>query len=222
MNDADDQAASGAADSGWVRADDDWSRVIEIDPESPPTATRPDPPRRRVLAVAAALLLSAVAGFVIGDRYTTTPAAQASAPPTPTVFVPDPAFTNSMIPSGNVCAIQIGPHRLQLGGEFTNVSQTPAEILSVEPVVDGGGLLVRTQQWGACAQLSPPAQAGAVIIPAGGSAWYSIMADVEVGCPAATPVQFRVSYRVGGRPESTLLQIFPDLGDVPFTGCAQN
>jgi hypothetical protein len=61
---------------------------------------------------------------------------------------------------------------------------------------------------------------GEDVVPAGGTAWFSVIFQVLVSCPRPLPVQFSVSYRGDTRQGTARLQGFPDLGKVSYTGCA--
>jgi len=58
------------------------------------------------------------------------------------------------------------------------------------------------------------------VVPSAGVAWLTVTFQVLVACPRALPVQFSVSYQENGRPGTTQLPGFPDLGQVSYTGCA--
>jgi hypothetical protein len=58
------------------------------------------------------------------------------------------------------------------------------------------------------------------VVPPGGTAWFSVTFQVLVSCPRPLPVHFSVSYQGNTRQGTALLQGFPDLGKVSYTGCA--
>jgi hypothetical protein len=60
---------------------------------------------------------------------------------------------------------------------------------------------------------------GAAVLPSNGTAWLSATFQVLVACPSTLPVRFSVSYQQNGRTRTTQLAGFPDLGQVPYTGC---
>lgn len=140
------------------------------------------------------------------------------------------------------CSVQRG-RELQVGVEVINLSETAVTLGQVRPVLPSGGLRPASQQWAPCGALSPSWQAadggmivlvrsstgvvevgsgtpgGAAVLPPNGTAWLSATFQVLVACPSALPVQFSVSYQQDGRARTTELAGFPDLEQVPYTGC---
>ena len=57
------------------------------------------------------------------------------------------------------------------------------------------------------------------VVPPGGTAWFSVTFQVLVSCPKPLPVQFSVSYQESGRTGTEQPPGFPDLRQVPYTGC---
>jgi hypothetical protein len=53
----------------------------------------------------------------------------------------------------------------------------------------------------------------------GESAWMSVTFAVREECPGPLPVQFSVGYLVQGKPATASLPGFPDLSQVPYSGC---
>jgi hypothetical protein len=60
------------------------------------------------------------------------------------------------------------------------------------------------------------------VVPPGGTAWFTVTFQVLVSCPGPLPVQFSVSYQASTRSGTAQLPGFPDLGKVPYTGCARS
>jgi hypothetical protein len=140
------------------------------------------------------------------------------------------------------CSVQRG-RELQVGVEVINLSETAITLGQVRPVLPSGGLRLASQQWAPCGALSPSWQAadggmtvlvrsstgvveegsgtpgGAAVLPSNGTAWLSATFQVLVACPSTLPVQFSVSYQQNGRRHTTELAGFPDLEQVPYTGC---
>jgi hypothetical protein len=82
-----------------------------------------------------------------------------------------------------------------------------------------GGLSQVTWQWATCGAVdAPPAQAAEILMP-GESAWMAVTFTVKEGCPGPLPVQFSVGYIVQGKPATASLPGFPDLSQVPYSGC---
>jgi hypothetical protein len=114
------------------------------------------------------------------------------------------------------CSVQSG-RELQLGVQVTNRSAEPIGLGRIRTVLPLSGLKVVSQQWAPCGAI------GAVQVPdtlgPGDSTWLSVTAQVLVACPAPIPVQFAVGYTYAGQAATVNLPGFPDLGQVPYTGC---
>jgi hypothetical protein len=179
-----------------------------------------------VLAVAA-LVVGLAAGYVAGHAG----AGGGAATPRPTVTVtvsPSGALAGSLpfsdssalIQDDGACSVQTG-HELQLGIQFTNESEQPVTLMTARAVLPMGGLREVTYQWGTCGALAGGLSQGAelVMLLPGESTWLSATFKVQGGCPAPLPVQFSVGYQVQGHSVTASLPGFPDLGQVPYTGC---
>jgi len=147
--------------------------------------------------------------------------------------------------TGGACSLQRG-RELQIGVEVINLSERPVTLGPVKPVLPSGGLRLASQQWAPCGALSPSWQAAdggmtvlvrsstgvvevgsatpgdAAVLPSNGTAWLSATFQVLVACPSMLPVQFSVSYQQNGHTHTTQLAGFPDLEQVPYTGCKGN
>jgi hypothetical protein len=114
------------------------------------------------------------------------------------------------------CSVQSG-RELQLGVQVTNRSAEPIGLGRIRTVLPLSGLKVVSQQWAPCGAI------GAVQVPdtlgPGDSTWLSVTVQVLVACPAPIPVQFAVGSTYAGEAATVYLPGFPDLGDVPYTGC---
>jgi hypothetical protein len=53
----------------------------------------------------------------------------------------------------------------------------------------------------------------------GQTVWLTITFHVLVRCPQPYPVQFVVSYTDSGKLATTQMDLFPDLGQVAYSGC---
>jgi hypothetical protein len=82
-----------------------------------------------------------------------------------------------------------------------------------------GGLSQVTGEWGPCGVLPNGLVQADNVLPAGQSTWLTVTFKVAVRCPGAYPVQFTVGYLVQGHRHTTGLPGFPDLGQVPYSGC---
>jgi hypothetical protein len=189
------------------------------------------PPRGAAILLAVGLIAGLAAGYAAG--YHQAPR-NASAPPTASVSPAQPApqivikgtaiqGTGTLFASGLVliqdtgtCSVQSG-RELQLGVQVTNTSTEPIGLRRIRTVFPLSGLKVVSQQWGPCGAI------GAIQVPVilgpGDSTWFSVTVQVLVACPAPLPVQFAVSYTSAGEAATVTLPGFPDLGQVPYTGC---
>jgi hypothetical protein len=82
-----------------------------------------------------------------------------------------------------------------------------------------GGLNQVTWQWATCGAIPDGlGQAGIVLMP-GQSTWLTATFTVQLHCPGPLPVQFSVAYLVQGHSVTASLPGFPDLSQVPYSGC---
>jgi hypothetical protein len=172
-----------------------------------------------VLAVVA-LAAGLAAGYAAGDRArdgTALPALSASpaaAPAATFSFAGTPALTQDT----GACSVQRG-HDLVLGVQLTNQSTQPLMLITTKAVLPLGGLSQVTWQWATCGAIAaPPAQTDAILMP-GESAWMAVTFTVKEACPGPLPVEFSVGYLEQGKPAIASLPGFPDLSQVPYSGC---
>ncbi len=190
----------------------------------PPWWPRPAAP---VLG-AVALLAGLAVGYAAGARHAGEHAAPASparstAPASPSgAAAPFSAGGFPLSQSGAQCSVQTG-RQLQVGLQITNLSLAAVTLRQVEVVLPLGGLRVTSQAWGPCGELLPGGEAPGSVLPPtlgqGASSWFSVTFQVLVKCPRPLPVQFAVHYDQQGRPAVIRLPGFPDLGQVPYSGC---
>jgi hypothetical protein len=181
-------------------------------------------PRGAAVLLAVGLVAGLAVGYAAGDRQ----ASRSASPPGPAASSASPGSSlagQALVAGGpaltqaiGTCAAQNG-RDLQLGVQVTNQSTANLTLSLVHPVLPLGGLTWISQQWAPCGTL-PTGQDPAVLTP-GASTWFSVTFQVLVRCPGPLPVQFMVSYMVNGQQVSTSLPGFPDLGQVPYTGCAE-
>ena len=174
-------------------------------------------PRGVAVLVAVGLLAGLVVGYAAGNRQvprSVSPQrpAPSSASPGLSLAAGGPALTQAI----GTCAVQNG-RDLQLGVQVTNQSTANVTLSLVHPVLPLGGLKWVSQQWAPCSTL--PTGQDPAVLPPGASTWFSVTFEVLVRCPGPLPVQFTVSYVANGQPATTSLPGFPDLGQVPYTGC---
>ena len=194
-------------------------------------------PRGAAILLAVGLIIGLAAGYATGYRQaprnaTAPPTASASpAPPVPTpaplqTVVNGAAITGTVLTGGlaltqdtGTCSVQSG-RELQLGVQVTNQSAGPIGLGGFRTVLPLSGLRVVSQRWAPCGAI------GAVQVPdtlgPGESTWLSVTVQVLVACPAPIPVQFVVGYTYAGEAATANLPGFPDLGQVPYTGCPES
>jgi hypothetical protein len=192
-------------------------------PASEPTGTgRPSRhvDRRWIVAGAlvATLVIGIVIGFVSGRHGAKSAAAKSVSPASPSA---SPSFLTFRAPSlRESCSAQSGK-QLQLGVEIVNESALPFTIDGLQPVLPLGGLRTRRISTGECGRLGGPGPDEVVgyNVAANASVWINITMDVLVPCPAPLPVQLRIRTTQSGLTATTDLSPFPDLGQVPYSGC---
>jgi hypothetical protein len=169
-----------------------------------------------------ALVAGLAAGYAVGVRH----AGEHAAPPTPSrAAAPAAPFSAGGFPlsqSGPQCSVQNG-RELQVGLQITNLSSAAVRLRRVEVVLPLRGLRVISQAWGPCGKLPPTGEASGSILPPalrrGASSWFTVTFQVLVRCPQPLPVQFTLDYDQQGRPAAIRLPGFPDLGQIPYSGC---
>lgn len=177
-------------------------------------------------ALAVALLVGALAGYVaatgVGDiRVPGTRAEQRTATPAPSRSTLDTGLapgTRPVVLAPPRCSVQVGD-RLQLGVQIINRSARVVRLRGLSAVLPRGGLRPTGSSWGACGELSSVPDVNPYEVSAGAAAWMTITLQVLRPCPAPTPVQFRLTYTHAGEVTTVNLGGFPDLDDVPYTGC---
>jgi hypothetical protein len=177
-------------------------------------------PRRPSAAIllTAGVVAGLAVGYTAGDRQPPPGGSPprpgtSSVPPAQSLAAGSPALTQGI----GTCAVQDG-RDLQLGVQVTNQSTASIALSLVHPVLPLGGLKWISQQWAPCSAL-PDGQDPAMLTP-GASTWFSVTFEVLVRCPGPLPVQFTIDYLLNGRPAASSLPGFPDLGQVPYAGCA--
>jgi hypothetical protein len=180
------------------------------------------PPPGGLIVGAAALLAGLAIGYAAGAQHPAEPAA----PPSPSRAVaPAEPFLAGGFPlsqSGPQCSVQAG-RELQVGVQIMNLSSAVVRPRRVQVVLPLGGLRVISQVWGPCGELPLARQAPTSILPPalgqGASSWFTVTFQVLVRCPQPLPVQFTLDYGQQGHPAAIRLPGFPDLSQVPYSGC---
>jgi hypothetical protein len=205
-------------DGDWSGAGDD---VLELGSRRRPVLRR-WPPSAALLLGAAALLGGLAVGYAAGARH----AGEHAAPPALShAAAPAAPFSAGGFPlsqSGPQCSVQTG-RELQVGLQITNLSAAAVRLRRVEVALPLGGLRVTAQAWGPCGELRATGEAPGDVLPPilgrGASSWFTVTFQVLVRCPQPLPVQFTLDYDQQGRPTAIRLPGFPDLGQVPYSGC---
>ena len=161
-------------------------------------------------------------GYAGGARH----AGEHAAPPSPSrAAAPAAPFSAGGFPlsqSGPQCSVQTGSE-LQVGLQITNLSRAAVRLRRVAVVLPLGGLRVISQAWGPCGELPASREAPGSILPPtlrrGDSSWFTVTFQVLVRCPQPLPVQFTLDYDQQSRLAAIRLPGFPDLGQVPYSGC---
>ena len=187
------------------------------------------PPSSGALVLGAVALLAGLAvGYTAGARH----AGEHAAPPSPSRSAAPSRATGPAAPfsaggfplsqSGPQCSVQHG-RELQVGLQITNLSRAAVRLRRVGVVLPLGGLRVTSQAWEPCGELPAsgqvPGRGRAPTLGRGASSWFSVTFQVLVRCPRPLPVQFTLDYEQQGRPAAIRLPGFPDLGQVPYSGC---
>jgi len=181
------------------------------------------PSRGAAAFAVAALVVGLAAGYAAGNTAGGRPARGGAALPAPSAS-PRPAPADSLLFAGSLtqdtgaCSAQTA-QGLQLGVQVSNQSAQPLTLRTPRAVLPMGGLKEVGWQWSPCGALpNGLGQADQILMP-GQSTWMTVTFKVQPHCPAAYPVQFSVGYLVQGKSVAVSLPGFPDLGQVPYSGC---
>jgi hypothetical protein len=170
------------------------------------------------------LVVGLTAGYAAGQQHAGN---RAAAPPprprTSASSVPPPvAISPALIQDATGCSAQVGRNLLQLGVPVTNQSATAVTLGWIDANTPMGGLRIISQQWGPCGALPAGQEMVGDKLAAGDTTWVTVTVKVLVKCPGPLPVQFSVGYDADGSDASAMLPGFPDLSQVPYTGCPSN
>jgi hypothetical protein len=117
------------------------------------------------------------------------------------------------------CSAQVG-NDLELGIPVTNMDTETVLLHSAKPVADMPSLLrVLSWHWAPCGFDADGIIPGTVALGPGETTWLTATVRPLVACPAASPLQFRVTYSVNQQKSSFTLPGFADLSAVRYSGC---
>jgi hypothetical protein len=180
------------------------------------------PPPGALVPAVVALVAGLAIGYAAGTRHPSEPAAPPAPPRAAAPAAPFSAGGFPLSQSGPQCSVQTG-RELQVGLQITNLSPAAVRLRRAEVVLPLGGLKVTTQTWGPCGQLATTGNPSGRLLPPtlrpGASAWFTVTFQVLISCPQPLPVQFTLHYDQQGQPAAIRLPGFPDLGQVPYSGC---
>jgi hypothetical protein len=183
------------------------------------------PSRRAGVLAAAALAVGLAAGYAAaGPQHGGTARPQPTVTVTASPSVPAPAVSpalNLALPVAQdtaACSVQTG-HDLQLGVQFSDRSTQPLRLTSAAVTMPAGYLKLVGWQWGTCGALAFGTSPVALLLEPGESAWLTATFRVQVQCPVGVYVQFTLRYLALGHPGTATLPGFPDLRQVPYSGC---
>jgi hypothetical protein len=112
------------------------------------------------------------------------------------------------------CSTQAG-RDLDLGIPITNLSGETIRLEAARPVLFLSGMIsVLSWHWGPCGLGPGTGAPGAVTLGPGEGTWLTATVRPLIACPAASPLQFRVTYSLDRRTGTVSLLGFPDLGSV--------
>lgn len=154
---------------------------------------------------------------VTGPRETGSPSASGAPAPAGVASFPN---SLALTQDTTACSAQTG-QQLQLGVQVTNQSPATITLLSAKAVLPLGGLSQVTWQWGTCGAILDGLDEADYIpmLAPGQSTWLTVTFQVQMRCPGPLPVQFSVHYVAQGHTLSASLPGFPDLSQVPYSGC---
>jgi hypothetical protein len=168
-----------------------------------------------VISLAAGLIIGYAGGHLSAHpaRPVAKPAAKAR------VTLPLLALAPPIADTGGRCAMQVGKH-LELGIEIVNQSSSAVGIGRITPVFDLGGFRPVATGLGTCGALSGTGVDQPPLLFPGATEWITTTVEVLDRCPQALPVGFKVRFAQAGKRSATVFNAFPDLGQIPYRGCA--
>jgi len=168
-----------------------------------------------VAAVAALIAAAALVGFAIGRSRHPAPAANSRATSLQVVSIAPNGVIGG---TGRRCALRMG-REWQFGVEVENLGPAVVQLVRLDVVVPSPELHQISVGVGACAQLGAGEPVAGSSVSTLGTVWLSTVLRATVDCPAASAVQFRLTYMQAGQRPSTKIFAFADLGQVPYDSC---
>lgn len=207
--------------------------IVAQGSEPGPRFTSPGwrPSRAAGILSVVTLLAGLAVGYAIGNRQngparTTagTPAARSTAvksaaSPAGQALADIPLYGPALTEEPGTCSTQVG-RNLELGIPVTNMSQDTVLLQYAEPVADMPSMLrVLSWHWAPCGFDGDGIIPDTVTLGPGETTWLTATVKPLVACPAASPLQFRVTYSVNSEQSSFTLPGFSDLTAVRYSGC---
>lgn len=189
------------------------------------------PSRAAGILAIVTLFTGLAVGYAIGTQHNGHARAAAKTPAARSIASPSAASSANQMPTGaplygpalteepGTCSTQVG-HDLELGIPVTNMSAETVLLHSANPVPDTSGLLkVLSWHWSPCGFDADGIIPDTVALGPGETTWLTATVEPLVACPAASPLQFRVTYSVNRQKSSFTLPGFADLSAVRYSGC---
>lgn len=189
------------------------------------------PSRTAGILAVVTLVAGLAVGYAIGNRQSgpvraaARPPAAGSAAPQSAASRADqalasiPLYGPALTEEGGTCSTQVGQD-LELGIPVTNMSAETVVLQSARPVSYAPNLLkVLSWAWAPCGFDADGIIPDAVVLGPGDTTWLTATVKPLVACPAASPLQFLVTYSVNRQQTSFTLPGFSDLSVVRYSGC---
>lgn len=184
------------------------------------------PSRAAGILAAVALLAGLAVGYGIGNQQSgragttaRTPPRRSAASPADQALSEIPLYGPALTEEQGTCSTQVGQD-LELGIPVTNMSDETVVLRSARPVADAPSLVrVLSWSWAPCGFDGDGIIPDAVVLGTGETTWVTATVKPLVACPAASALQFVVTYSVNGQVSSYTLPGFASLTAVRYSGC---
>lgn len=204
----------------------DVVEVVELDSVTTPeqvtvggsrSTTRNRTKWRTAYVVAAVAAAAALLGFGAGRSGRPEPTASNPALRLPIVSI---APNGVISETGRRCAVWVG-RELQLGVEVENLGPAAVELLQLDVLDPSPDVRPISVGVATCGQLGPAEPVAGTPLSTLGTTWLSTALLATTACPAASAVDFRVTYMQAGQSAATSYRALADIGGVPYPGCPQ-